>query len=319
MKGIFPSGGQADFLPNVFKIYPDMIKEFAIQPEVMATWSHFRELRADFEVGLGRLISRYPKTWTRDVCAQVDRNINPEQGFGDVRASAIKNFVTGEKHRFIPARGRDFNPGRSWLENCEGCKLPNPFHAIVAQANPRNAKCVLIAGDFDRSQPPFAVDFQDDVLRDPEDMAKCGELLLDVCEELLLVDFYFSPGASRHGDTFRAILEHAARRPRNIRRIEIHTNQHVDQRDYERAFAGALPPQSNLHVFQWSEPPEGLHARYLLTDLGGIKFDWGFDKGQLHTQLNEVILLQHQRWTELQARYSAPPSGCILTLVKSTR
>lgn len=296
-----------------------MIKEFAIQPEVMATWSYFRELRADFEVGLGRLISRYPKTWTRDVCAQVDRNINPEQGFGDVRASAIKTYVTSEKHRFIPARGRDFAQGRSWLENCENCKSPDPFHAIVALENPRSAKQVLVAGNFERSEPPFAVAFQDDVKRDPEDIANSGELLLDVCEELLLVDYYFTPSASRHGDTFRAILAHATRRPRNIRRIEIHTAQSVDQREYEKAFAGVLPPLSKLHIFQWSEPPEGLHARYLLTDLGGIKYDWGFDKGQLHTQLNEVILLQHQRWIEIHARYSSPPNGCSPTVVRSAR
>jgi hypothetical protein len=296
-----------------------MIKEFAIQPEVMATWSHFRELRADFEVGLGRLISRYPRSWTRDVCALVDRNINPEKGFGDVRASAIKNYVTGEKHRFIPARGREFLSSRSWLENCEGCKEPDPFHAIIALENPGNAKRILVAGEFERSEPPFAVDFQDDVPRMPEHMADCGKLLLDVCEELRLVDFYFLPGASRHGDTFRAILARATRRPHNIRRIEIHTTQSVDQRDYERAFALDLPPQSKLYVFRWDEPPEGLHARYLLTDLGGIKFDWGFDKGQLHTQLNEVILLQHQRWVELHARYASPPPSCVPTVVNSAR
>ena len=296
-----------------------MIKEFAIQPEVMATWSHFRELRADFEVGLGRLISRYPKTWTKDVCALVDRNINPEAGFGEVRASAIKNYVTGEKHRFIPARGRSFNPALPWLVNCEGCTSPDPFHAIIAIENPRRTSRVLIAGEFERSEPPFAVNFQEDVKRDPDDMADSGQLLLDVCEELLLVDFYFVPGASRHGDTFRAILAHVTRRPRNIRRIEIHTTQPVDPCEYERAFAAELPPQSKLHIVQWSEPPEGLHARYLLTELGGIKYDWGFDKGQQHTQLNEVILLQHQRWIELRTRFSSPPNGCGLTIVKSAR
>ncbi len=295
-----------------------MIKEFAIQPEVLGTWAHFYSLRADFEVGLGRLICRYPKSWTREVCAYVDRQI-AEQKMGDVHGNSIKTFVSGERerHRFIPARGRNYEPVRTWLENSEGCTLPDPFHAIIAQENPRSAERVIVAGEFDRSQPPFAVEFQGEVLRNADEMADCCETLLDVCEELILVDYYFSPAASRHGDTFRAMLSHAKRRPRNIRRIEIHTTQPAAKEVYEKAFAGELPANTVLKVFLWNEPPEGLHARYLLTDLGGIKFDWGFDKGQLHTQQNEVILMQHQRWVEIYGRYSSPPAGCVPTTIKS--
>jgi hypothetical protein len=293
-----------------------MIKEFAIQPEVMSTWAFFRELRADFEVGLGRLICRYPKSWTREVCTYVDHLV-AEQKLGDVHGNAIKTFVSGEKHRFISARGRTYEPKLSWLENCERCTAPEPFHAIIANSNPRNRENVLVAGDFDRSQRPFAVAFQAEVPRLPDDMADCGRILLDVCEDLLLVDHFFSPWASRHGDTFRAMLAHATRRHHNIRRIEIHTGEPIDEKSYKRAFSDVLPPRSQLKVFRWGEPAEGIHARYLLTDLGGIQFDWGFDKGQLHTQLNEIILIQHQRWIELYGRYSSPPVECAPVLISS--
>ncbi len=45
-----------------------MIREFAIEPEVMATWQHFRELWDDFGASRGRLISEYPSDWRERVC-----------------------------------------------------------------------------------------------------------------------------------------------------------------------------------------------------------------------------------------------------------
>ncbi len=44
-----------------------MIKEVAVEPEVMATWSHFRELWDDLGVSRGRLVAEYPPNWREEV------------------------------------------------------------------------------------------------------------------------------------------------------------------------------------------------------------------------------------------------------------
>jgi hypothetical protein len=45
-----------------------MIREFAIEPEVMATWQLFRELWPGLGVSRGRLVAEYPPDWRDRVC-----------------------------------------------------------------------------------------------------------------------------------------------------------------------------------------------------------------------------------------------------------
>ena len=44
-----------------------LVKEFAVEPKVMAMWSYFQSLWEDFGVGKGRLISKYPVRWKEKV------------------------------------------------------------------------------------------------------------------------------------------------------------------------------------------------------------------------------------------------------------
>ena len=71
-----------------------------------------------------------------------------------------------------------------------------------------------------------------------------------------------------------------------------------------------IPNGCNLKVAFWSDVSGGMHPRYLLTELGGIKYDWGFDEGREAHHLNEVILLETDRAEELRARYAVPNPNC---------
>ena len=42
-----------------------MLKEFALEPEALASWESFRYLIEKFGVSKGRVISRFPKQWKR--------------------------------------------------------------------------------------------------------------------------------------------------------------------------------------------------------------------------------------------------------------
>src|SRR5215831_18198490 len=92
---ILTNVGQVGFSLSASKICPDMIKEFAIQPEVMATWSHFHSLFEDFDVGYGRLICVYPLTWKQKV-HELAASLNR-----DVHAHSIRSKISAAKHKFI--------------------------------------------------------------------------------------------------------------------------------------------------------------------------------------------------------------------------
>lgn len=51
-----------------------MIHEFAIDPVAMNNWQNFRYLNDNFGVEHGRLISRFPKKWTKMVCNACNDN-----------------------------------------------------------------------------------------------------------------------------------------------------------------------------------------------------------------------------------------------------
>lgn len=300
-----------------------MIKEFAIQPEVMSVWAHFRELRADFEVGCGRLICKYPKSWTKEVIALVDRNIAPEKNFGDIRATAIKTYVTAEKHRFIPARGRTFEPlpKKTWQQNAEDCTLPEAFDGIIALENPRQKAAVLVAGEFDRTASPFATRKQIDVEKTPAALAACASKLLLTCSELVIIDPFFNPTINGFDETLLEMLDIVKTRPQPACTISIHVRrpdvfiEHVQRSHYKNKLGADLPDGCTLHVAFWSDVPGGMHPRYFLTELGGIKYDWGFDERREADHVNEVILLENDRVEELRARYATPNGKCQLVQI----
>ena len=325
--GIFPNDGPAAFSPNAFKIYPDMIKEFAIQPEVMATWNYFRELRNDFGVGRGRLISVYPSDWKNRVKKHA-KEINQE-----IKAASILNtlhsYLYEGDHKFIRTSRASYTREKVWLENAEQSVQPNPFHVIVSTDNPRNHPAVLVAGIFDDTKPPYDVRTQLDVPRAADALADCCGLLLENCDDLRIVDPYFDATNRGFTNTFKAVLDRLNAGGRKLARLELHVaypgiyNPGVQESHYSRAFERLISIANTLRVVFWQDLPEGFHARYLLTEFGGVKFDWGFDQGNSPTQLNEVVLLEHARFQEIRTRFTVPdprPAGrCEIIEIKGQR
>lgn len=301
-----------------------MIKEFAIEPHVLVSWKHFRELRADFGVGCGRLICKYPGSWTKDVIHLIDQHIAPERGLGEVQASSIKSFVTGEKHLFISSRGRPYDrtPPRTWLQNAEESLQPEPFDGIIALENPRSRPSVLVAGDFDRSAQPYAIRRQIDVKKSPETLATCASKLLLTFEELTIVDPYFDLSGRGYVDTLLEMLDIVRQRQRVPSSITLHVRcpdpfiERIQKKNYQVMFSQHIPEGCRLDIAFWRHVAQGMHARYLLTELGGLKYDWGFDAGREADHMNEVILLEHARAEEVRGRYAIPSPNCTVVSIK---
>ncbi len=72
-----------------------MIAECAVDPEVMAHWSHFQSLHGDFGVGQARVLCEFPKKWRRMVL----------QRAAEVEAD-YTGFVIGDE--FVVGYGLDY-------------------------------------------------------------------------------------------------------------------------------------------------------------------------------------------------------------------
>lgn len=295
-----------------------MIKEFAIEPEVIANQEHFRLLFPDFGVGKGRLIARYPKTWGQDVQTLINR-LQTEARLAPVKANAMLSQIYADKHKFLPAR-RDFDKSKDWLRNAESPRqngTSRPFDAIIANKNPRNCQAVLGIDDLDKEDPRYKTKVQQKIPRTATHIAGCARLLLAVCEEIQIVDPHFDPNESRFQETVIEILAMRANAPQQLKRFEIHTTKRipfirqVQEDHYRRNLEKHLPERTNLRVFFWSRKPGGekLHPRFLLTEFGGLQFDYGIDEWQDADERTIVSLLDHDLWKTLRTDYSEAGSA----------
>jgi hypothetical protein len=286
-----------------------LIKEFAIEPKVIAAWRHFQLLWNDFGVAKGRLISRFPRSWNREVY-ELAQKVNSGQ---PVRATAICERIRQGATKIIPSR-REFDPQSSWLANATRQMKVKPFHAIVAEENSNGHSSVLVAEELDREHPLYRVETDCKVPRTAESLAQCAELALAVCEEIQLVDPHFDVFKRRFRETFTEILSVRRAAPQRLRVCEIHTRKPADfvrkaqEALFRRYFQTALPAGATLRVHFWSERAGGekLHPRFLLTELGGLKFDYGLDEGEGPSDTTWVMLMDQGMWETVRRDYSRP-------------
>ncbi|MCX6927717.1 MAG: hypothetical protein NT154_31575, partial [Verrucomicrobia bacterium] len=279
-----------------------LIKEFAIEPRVMATWQHFRELWEDFGAGQGRLISKYPVLWKSKVDELARQFSKP------VQAAAISAKIRREEHKFL-VTGRTYNGAEGWLVNALTQMATQPFHAVIASENPAGAKEVLVAGEFDKDEPPYKVVTEDFVPRKARDLAGCAWLLVEHCEELQFIDPHFDPSEPRFRNTFEAMLQLC--NAGSLKILEIHREKPIpfspgiQEAKYRRQLEFLVPASATLRVFFWSQNPGGLglHPRFLLTDLGGIHFENGLDEGDAG-EATLVKPLTHEVWQKCREFYS---------------
>ncbi len=110
-----------------------MIYEYALEPELVATWHEHhagRYFKEKFGIGQGRLVSRYPKHWKRlvwEALASADQNVQK-------RMEALLAFLT--ETMILRATPYHYNGERPWLENAEAEHARCAFRAIVARSNP---------------------------------------------------------------------------------------------------------------------------------------------------------------------------------------
>ena len=285
-----------------------MIADCAIDPEVFAQWRHFQSLYEDFGVSRGRLISKYPKkSWVRTVATRarelVKDGINTE-----LQASRIEGRPRGERFKWKVKRpgGREFDPERSWCDNADSAEPP--FDLIIA-AGSASCGCRVGAEDLVKDEAPFLWSRQRQVRRTKEALVEAARLVISAAETIAIVDPNFRADEPRFNATILHLLAELGRCDNQPKRFEIHTNR--IRKPGEIFNRGPHLSQWNTHVVPhlssgwpltvcyWDTLPSGgkPHARFLITDLGGLYYDHGIDEGDGETL---VTLLEEDIWASLR-------------------
>jgi hypothetical protein len=299
---ILTTGGLMVFLQKEQRSCFDMLHEYALDPSVLTSWQSFRYFFESFGVSEGRLISQYPKKWKRLVyeacsdCKDIER-LRIEQRLADIDEKLFKC-------------GAPFDPAVPWFVNAEANR--SAFCAVISSANPNRHDNVLVADDIQRNDPHWNVPREKPIERNAAAMADCTAKLLAHAREILFVDPHFDPAKSRYRNTLKAFLEKVPD-PAKVKRIEYHLSNRLSwqffQQEYTERVSRLLRQGVTVTFIRWQEAGGGdsLHPRYILTDLGGIRFEHGLDEEPDGPTVDVSLLdrnLYNARWKDYQRETS---------------
>lgn len=279
-----------------------MIYEFALEPELVATWGNFHDYRYfidKFGYGQPRFISRFPKGWQRRVWES-------SQGASQEDRKRLEALILCLSEKMIRRTGHHYDGG-SWLENAEREDEHKSFRAILARVNPRNHATVIGMDVFEGIHSLW--DAPDTIIipRRANDMASALSSLLSISTRILFIDPHFGPENSRYRKPLQEFLRKAtlARRAA-LPVIEVHAKVKASE-EFFRAechkLARIIPSGVAVKFVRWQQKENGqsLHNRYVLTDFGGVLFSHGLDEGRIG-ETDDITLLDRKsyerRWSE---------------------
>ena len=278
-----------------------MLHEFAVDPAVLNNWSDFRFLTSQFGIEHGRMISRFPKKWKALV-------YDASSLCGDIERKRIEEALTTiDAKLFLQQRIYDGN--QPWLLNAETQHQNKPFRAIVSSSNPRSLYHVLVIDEISDRCVLWHVHKERCVSRQEKAMVECAIPILKQSREMLLVDPHFAPEMVRYRQTLEKFAEAVQQHCLGVARLEYHLEEKSTYAFFSQRCQTDLPqliPRGlQFRFIRWREKAGGekLHARYLLTDIAGLRYETGLDTGAPGETVDVSLLdpaIYSLRWGQYQ-------------------
>lgn len=284
-----------------------MLHEYAIDPAVLSNWQSFRYFIDQCGVSYGRMIVCFPASWIDDVgkacagsvCSQGERK-------------RIQERLVRMGNRLVPIK-RHYDNHLSWLENVVDGDRAKPFHAVISTCKPDNLDNVLIANEVHEKTKLWQVLREVTIPRTAEALVQAVRPMLLTCRRrVMFVDPYFDPDIRRFLKPLARFMNILKGNPnaspeyhlldqKRFNSYECKFDPVKFEQDCRRRLTGIVPPNKSLRIVRWKRRPggESFHARYILTDIGGIRVDYGLDEGKDGETTDVGLLdddLYEKRW-----------------------
>jgi len=280
-----------------------MIKEYALQPDLVSTWQTCRFLLDKFGYGRGRVISRYPKKWAKLTYESLNNDKPMEKKRIEVGLIRLKAALYPRYHVWDSAKG--------WLDNAIEEHGHRPFCAIISDDNPGSNAAIIREADLDEDEEPrWKAETQCRIERTAANMAACADALLRNAKQIIFVDPHFNPQAGRFKRPLEAFLRIATNRPAGIRisRIEIHTGHTAAgvktffDSECQKHLPPIIPSGLKVRLVRWDQAY--VHNRFILTECGGLKFGTGLDDHDGRPLSHDLVdLLERETYEKTWKEY----------------
>jgi hypothetical protein len=276
-----------------------MLRDFAIDPDALASWGNCRAVLDRFVMGSGAMISEYPKRWRRMVYESAARQCRDmELKRITERLNALDRCLLIPGHREYP------DNDQHWIDKALDAHQRQPFGGVICaeDAHARPESNVISVSDVQATHPLFAGLGQAHVARNPTDMAQAVRLLLADAIHVKFIDTHYRPGAQAGFDEpIRQILGQVRQDGERKLQVELHTESSDRrppddqlQNGFAKIVRGTIPNAEVTVIFY----DQGcLHNRFLLTDKGGVMWGTGLDEqgsSDRKTETDDLFLLNDE-------------------------
>ncbi len=257
-----------------------MLKEFAVEPKLLDSWTVCKEFYEKFSYSQGRVISRYPKKWDELVAKAVKSNDSCRPN-DKLRIFERLNMI---KKEALYIRHHEFDKDMIWIDNTIIEHQKRPFCAIISNENPHEVNTIICYRDLDEiEEPRWKRLMQCLIERKAEKIAACAKPLLYNAKELLFIEPHFRP-TDRFLDPFKSFFEIIHSRPAGIpiERIELHTGNKATNTLYNfeiqcnKKLAAIIPLDMKMKIIRWDQAD--LHDRYIFNEYHGLEYSFGLDE-----------------------------------------
>jgi hypothetical protein len=256
-----------------------MNEHFAAEPICFRTFAEFRSLVKQFGPEAGRYLTGYPSKWSE----LVSKTLLTEE-VRDVELTKIKRALqmAYEQHRVIDG-ALPYDDSKPWLQNA--MQLMSQFKKFDAVVSAEEATADKVYTLESIDIPPIA---EEKMEAHPNEFARVVQTLVQISNELIFVDPFANPCKADVYVVLLAILKLVARSKcsnvvifaRENILLRNHDTSELRQRLSQLKKDSELPARCmlSLQLFDDDRTEIKVHARYLLSKEGGIRFDQGFHK-----------------------------------------
>ena len=290
-----------------------MIFEFAIEPELVATWHdrHAARYFSDqFRTGAPRVVSKYPSNWKRRIWDAFNALGVADDNTRPIMTALIESL----SENLIGRPDHIWDESVSWLENALHEHGRIPFHAILARSSVAGCEAVLREADIDR-HPLWDLPSDRSVNRTANELADAIAPLLRIGKRIILVDYMLGLESPRYRQSVAAYLQKiATNRPNGPPDLVEIVTTAGGEPDFFNATCRSelprlIPAGMKVRIWKIGRLPEGtgVHNRFVLTDRGGISFGWGLDRGRKQDE-DDLTILGKERLDRRWQQYSDLPN-----------
>lgn len=281
---------------------------FLIQPTCCANITEFKSLLEKFGFETGRYIVPFPPNWEQKVLGSF-------AGLGDLDRARLTQLLrrAAEKNRYHKMPG-SYSEQKSWLENAAPKLVGSAFQAAVSERPGPDPAVPKVETLDSLNLSPTA---EERISSQPAEFRRVTKSLLSAAREVWLIDPYLNPVTADRQRALLPILENCKDR---AMRIELWVREaNCLAKDYAlsaeltklKTRAGLnVNCKLSLYLVDDKATADRMHARYVFSKFGGIRFDQGF---QETNTMQDVMPVMQGLVDHLVARYASGASAGIVS------